>query len=293
MEVFDLNRRKRATISCNGEVINIKGETLGYINEDGNAGDSNEVFLGEVSSAGQVIDTKDNVIGKVDLGNAEVSNAEGGHFFTVSRSGDITDSLDGYRGTISEFTYHKLRVVVAYIYFFDTALVDPRRPSKVVTESQKVLTGKPNIRIRSGVARDVAILAEFNLSGGNSKNLEHVQAELILHISNNTFLVAEIESQQVGYLLWENSALGYKNTWYFEQVVVKEEFRKKGIATALLLHFLEIAKNAPGIGRILSMVQSDNTPSIKLHLKSGFKISGNLYMQEGDLRVLFLNHVKS
>jgi len=285
MEIFDSARRKRATISCNGEVINLKGETLGFLTDDGKAGDSNEVYLGEVSSAGQVIDASDNILGKVDLGTAEAANASGGHLFTLVRGGDITDALDGYCGRFEDFTYHKLRVAVAYIFFFDGALVDPKRPTKIVNETATTTLSVDSIVVRAAEDGDIAVVAPFN--SGNMQRSTTVDLELHEHLTNRTFLVAEAGNHQVGYLLWETSTLGYKHTWYLEQIVVKSDFRRKGIAVALVNHFLGIAKKNGGIKKILSMVQPDNVPSINLHTKLGFKISGTLEFQENDLRVFF------
>jgi len=107
---------------------------VGFINDDGSAGDSNENFLGEVSSGGQAINSKDEILGKVNLGNAEISDANGGHFCTISSAGELTDSIDSHKGKFDNFTFHKIRMAVAYIFFFDGALIDPRRPSKITIE---------------------------------------------------------------------------------------------------------------------------------------------------------------
>jgi len=263
----------------------------GFINEDGNVGDRNEAFLGEVTSAGQVLDSKDSILGKVDLGTAEVSNVDGTHLFTIARGGDLTDGLDGYRGKFEDFTYHKLKVAVAYIFFIDGALVNPHLPSMIVSESTTHLS-LSGIVIRVGENADVGVVAPFNVSDGNKAHVQRAHDEIHEKMQNKAFIVAEVDHNVVGYLLWESSALGYKNTWYLEQIVVKSEFRRKGVALALINHFIGIAKGNSNVKKILSMIQPDNVPSINLHTKSGFKISGNLYFQENDLRVLFMKFLQ-
>jgi len=290
MELTDNRRNLRATISDQGEVKTAQGITVGFINDDGNAGDTNEMFLGEVTTAGQVINSKDEILAKVNLGTAEVSNLQGSHVLTISRAGEITDSLDGYRGKFENFTYHKLRVIVSYIFFFDWALVDSTRSSLVVSESETLTLSSPaksndnSLKIRASEEKDIPVFAKENLSE---------YSELFDHFSNNCFIVAAMGNKPVGYLLWENSTLGYKHTWYIKQIFVYPELRKKiGIATALICHLIGMVKNNSGTKKLLSMIDKDNIPSLNLHIKNGFKVCGNLYFGERDFRILLINEIK-
>jgi len=293
MEIFDDRTELRATISKEGEVRNVEGTLVGFINDDGNAGDSNEMFLGEVSRAGQVIDNKDQILAKVDLGTAEVANADGGHYFTVSYGGEVRDALDGLKAKISNFNFHKLKVIVAYVFFFDCVLVDPRKTSKILIEKvmNTVTAEQTNtLRIREGEQSDVRVLAPLNI-GGDLQFLDRVIGEIQEFVNKRNILVAVIGNQQVGYLLWEETCLGRKDTWYLDQVVVRVQNRKQGIASELIKHLLGIVKAHRTAKRVLSMVQPENSASINLHTKNGFQMSGSIYLRENDLRVLFINQV--
>eukprot|EP01124_Arcella_intermedia_P019284 TRINITY_DN265_c0_g1_i1.p1 TRINITY_DN265_c0_g1~~TRINITY_DN265_c0_g1_i1.p1 ORF type:complete len:136 (+),score=16.11 TRINITY_DN265_c0_g1_i1:19-426(+) len=132
MEIQGQDREARAFLGDDGRLTNPQGETLGFINEDGSAGDANESFLGEINDDGQVSDADNNLIGSVDLGSAEMRDENGSTWCTVQPGGDIVDGIDGFRGHVDNFTFHKLKVLTAYLFFFDQNLVDPGRPSKVV-----------------------------------------------------------------------------------------------------------------------------------------------------------------
>jgi hypothetical protein len=127
----DVDRNKRAFISDDGKLTDIHDNVIGFINDDGSAGDVNENFLGEINDDGQVSTADNTLIGSVDMGTAEMRNENGSHFATISNSGEIYDGIDGFRGKVTPFTFHKLRIITAYIFFFDQNIVDPTRPTKL------------------------------------------------------------------------------------------------------------------------------------------------------------------
>jgi hypothetical protein len=111
MEVFSADRVFRATIADGGEVRTGAGLCVGYINEDGSAGDAygyfgspfvhdirNENFLGEISGD-QVIDSNDNIVGSINFGTGELRD-EHSYWGKVIAGGEITDRLDGFRGKV-------------------------------------------------------------------------------------------------------------------------------------------------------------------------------------------------
>jgi len=112
----------RATILEGGEVRNKNGECVGYINEDGSAGDVHEKLLGEISGD-QVIDANNTVIGSVNFGTGELRDCNA-HWAKVNSSGEVTDHVDAYKAKIDDFTYHKMKIVASYLFFFDPALLD-------------------------------------------------------------------------------------------------------------------------------------------------------------------------
>jgi len=60
---------------------------------------------------------------------------DGAHFCTVQAGGDLYDHVDSYRGHIDNFSFHQLKILSAYLFFFDLNLIDPKQPSKVVEVS--------------------------------------------------------------------------------------------------------------------------------------------------------------
>lgn len=57
---------------------------------------------------------------------------------------------------------------------------------------------------------------------------------------------------------------------------VKSDARRKGVGTALLLR-LEDECRARGIHTLIGVIDSDNTPSIALHGKCGYRYAGTLH----------------
>jgi hypothetical protein len=121
-------------IDDDGAVKNAKGNTLGFINADGTSGDMEEKFLGEINQDGQAIDGTDEVIGKCELDHGTLRDASGSHWATIYPGGDINDSSESYRGKIDNFSFHKLKIIAAYVFFFDQALIAEGRSTKVLDE---------------------------------------------------------------------------------------------------------------------------------------------------------------
>jgi ribosomal protein S18 acetylase RimI-like enzyme len=86
-----------------------------------------------------------------------------------------------------------------------------------------------------------------------------------------------------GYLSFEAKKLAgymlvsvYNNIWskygYIEDIFVKKEFRKKGIATQLVLEFLNYVKSNK-INKVYLSVNLKNNNAINLYKKIGFEIT--------------------
>jgi len=78
-------------------------------------------------------------------------------------------------------------------------------------------------------------------------------------------VIGHVASQTISYMH------GVDKLLWIEYVVVKPEFRKRGVGTALLQKLLDFAKRN-GIDRIYTTINPDNEASIKLHQKVGFNV---------------------
>ena len=110
-----------------------KGVLIGYINEDGSAGDASEKFIGEVNADGMVLDVSDEIIGYVDFGKGTLKDRNQSHFATVQSDGAILDKNELHRGSLQNFTYHKMKIFASYIFFFDSQLIEDRLTSKLTS----------------------------------------------------------------------------------------------------------------------------------------------------------------
>jgi ribosomal protein S18 acetylase RimI-like enzyme len=82
---------------------------------------------------------------------------------------------------------------------------------------------------------------------------------------------AELDRNQVGWM-----ELGYhkwNNRMRVWEILVKEEYRKKGIGTLLMDHAVKIAKEK-GARALVLETQSCNAPAISFYLKHGFELIG-------------------
>jgi len=131
MEVYDENRNLRATIADDGELKDKDGNTVGFINDDGSAGDVNEQFLGSINDDGQVADGSDNLLGQIDMGTAEFRDGNGSYWGKISGSGELYDKFEAFKGKVDYFSYHKLKTITAYLFYFDSVLLDPSGTSKI------------------------------------------------------------------------------------------------------------------------------------------------------------------
>jgi len=155
MEIVDVDRNKRAFIDSEGKLIDLQGNIIGFINSDGSSGDASENFMGEINDDGQISNGDNTLIGSVDLGTAEMRDHNGSHFGTIKPGGDIFNAIDGFRGRVSPFTFHKLKMIAAYIFFFDQNIVDPALPTKLpipgaplpqALSSERLLTPKTPLK---------------------------------------------------------------------------------------------------------------------------------------------------
>jgi|FLOH01.1.fsa_nt_gi GNAT superfamily N-acetyltransferase len=99
--------------------------------------------------------------------------------------------------------------------------------------------------------------------------LDDRRRDAIKHaLETGSFLVALIDGKRAGYAIWEPD---WFDSTFLKLVVVEKEFRRKGIASKLIL---ELANHHCPTGRLFSSTEADNEPSIAMHKGIGFVDSG-------------------
>jgi len=91
------------------------------------------------------------------------------------------------------------------------------------------------------------------------------------YINEPRVFTAELDGEQIGWI-----ELGYdawNNRMRVWEVLVKEEFRGKGVGTLLMDHAVKVAKEK-GARMLVLETQTGNIPAINFYLKYGFKLIG-------------------
>lgn len=96
---------------------------------------------------------------------------------------------------------------------------------------------------------------------------------------NRPLLVATIDDQVAGYA----TLSGYRDKEAYISTVelsiyVSPNFRKHGVATALMGEILDYAKKEESIHLVVSVITAGNEASVKLHEKFGFTYAGQIPM---------------
>ena len=96
--------------------------------------------------------------------------------------------------------------------------------------------------------------------------------------SDNFILTAEINDAPAGYasLSEYRSKEAYKSTAELS-VYVGHEFRRQGVASALIDEVLKIAHSSDTLHSVVSVITAGNDASERLHAKFGFKPCGTLH----------------
>lgn len=125
--------------------------------------------------------------------------------------------------------------------------------------------------IYAAIVRDTAISFEIETP------LSEVISQRIRKISvNNPYLVALVDDKVVGYAY--STDFRTRKAYRFTKeatVYVHEEFRKRGIASALYLKLFEVLK-VQGIVKVMAVITIPNEKSVLFHEKLGFDLSGTI-----------------
>lgn len=118
-------------------------------------------------------------------------------------------------------------------------------------------------------------VATFDLQ---PKTLEEWKKWFDAHQSDlHPLFVAEIDHKVAGYasLSSYREKEAYKSTVELS-IYIGSDYRKQGVATALIEFILEVAKKHDGIHTVVSVITSGNEASQKLHEKFGFEFCGTI-----------------
>lgn len=122
--LFGNERKIRAIIAEDGEVTDGGGNTLAYIESNGEVGDAQMNYVGVAHlQAHQVVDHADHVIGEFDPGRGYVKDALGSVVAELTKEGTITDNGGQSIGKIENFNYANIATLAAYFLLVDPKLV--------------------------------------------------------------------------------------------------------------------------------------------------------------------------
>jgi len=109
------------------------------------------------------------------------------------------------------------------------------------------------------------------------ENYSYVFFETVLRSYPKSFLVAEVNERIAGYIMCRvERALSRFHRFklcrvgHIISIAVLPEYRRAGIATALMEKAMEALKNVYGCSEIFLEVRVSNTPAINLYEKLGF-----------------------
>lgn len=141
--------------------------------------------------------------------------------------------------------------------------------------------------IRKAELRDLKELLEiynYEVKNGIStldlepRTMEEREKWFNMHnIMNHPLYVAELENHIAGYasLSSYRPKEAYKTTVELS-IYIGADYRKKGVASALLAHILDDAKRDERTHTVVSVITAGNEASRKLHQKFGFEFCGTI-----------------
>lgn len=112
----------------------------------------------------------------------------------------------------------------------------------------------------------------------NPKSIQEWEQWFYAHnVGNHPLFVAEIDGKVAGYTSFSSfrEKEAYKSTVELS-VYISPDFRRQGVATALMQYILDEAKKSDDIHTIVSIITDGNDASQKLHQKFGFEFCGTI-----------------
>jgi len=99
------------------------------------------------------------------------------------------------------------------------------------------------------------------------------RARFNFYLKTGSSFIAEENGEIIGYVASQTVPFmhGFDKLLWIEYIVVRSDYRRKGVGTTLLRSLIDYAKRNR-INRIYTTINPDNEASIKLHLKAGFNV---------------------
>ncbi len=111
------------------------------------------------------------------------------------------------------------------------------------------------------------------------ENYTYFFFDAILQNYPKTFLVAEIDGKIAGYImcrvergLSKLNKLSMKKLGHIISIAVLPEYRRRGVATALLARAMKLLKDEYKCAEVYLEVRVSNNPAISLYRKLGFEV---------------------
>jgi len=125
--VGGVERKVRATIAEDGEVLDGAGNTLAYIEVNGEVGDPGMNYVGKAhEQAHQVVDHEDKHVGDFDPGRGYIKDGQGSVVAELNKEGVIKDNAGQSIGVVEGFSYSKITTIAAYFLLVDKELLRGR-----------------------------------------------------------------------------------------------------------------------------------------------------------------------
>jgi hypothetical protein len=130
--IIGAEQRVRAIIALDGEVVDALGNTLAYIESNGEVGDAAMNYAGKAHlQAHQVNDHTDTLIGEFDLGRGYIKDNFGSVVAELTKDGIITDNGGQTIGVVEGFSFSEVPTMAAYFLIVDPGFVRSRGRSYV------------------------------------------------------------------------------------------------------------------------------------------------------------------
>jgi len=145
------------------------------------------------------------------------------------------------------------------------------------------------IRIRDATPSDAAVIAEFNLRMARETEGRRLDADVISagvtaaleDASNGRYWVAETEGAVVGQLMVTYEWSDWRNGrfWWIQSVYVRDDFRRKGVFSALHRHVEALALASEEVCGLRLYVERQNLRAQRTYEAMGLTSSGYEIME--------------
>lgn len=128
--------------------------------------------------------------------------------------------------------------------------------------------------IRKAEAEDLDEIMEV-ISDVSEEAQKESKEKISKRISEDQFLIYEIDGKIIGFLGWDAKYQNNPNNWYLEQITIQKDYRGQGIGKELVRYFLDFCmKN--GVKKVYGHVQDHNERSLRMFLNTEWKINNDL-----------------